>query len=54
VCDAVEKTASSSKQKPVAHCCGRVLGETIHLEQNAMLDRTGQARFGFLSTGGSA
>jgi hypothetical protein len=32
-------------QKPAAHCCGRALGETIHFEQNTMIDRTGQAEF---------
>jgi hypothetical protein len=32
-------------QKPAAHRCGRVLGETIHFEQNTMVDRTGQAEF---------
>jgi hypothetical protein len=34
-------------QKPAAHCCGRVLGETIHFEQNTMVDRTGQPKCEF-------
>jgi hypothetical protein len=34
-------------QKPAAHCCERALGETIHFEQNTMVDRTGQADFEF-------
>jgi hypothetical protein len=29
-------------QKPAAHGCGRALGETIHFEQNTMVDRTSQ------------
>jgi len=37
----------ASTQKPVAHFCGRVLGETNHFEQNTMVDRTGQAGFEF-------
>src|SRR3981189_318380 len=32
-------------QKPAAHCCGRVLGETIHFDENTTSDRTGQAKF---------
>jgi hypothetical protein len=35
----------ASTQKPAAHRCGRVLNETIHFEQNTMVDRTGQADF---------
>jgi hypothetical protein len=35
-------------QKPTARFCGRALGETIHIEQNTMVDRTGQADRDFL------
>jgi hypothetical protein len=34
-------------QKPAAHRCRRVFGETIHFEENTMVDRTGQVVFDF-------
>jgi hypothetical protein len=37
----------SPTQKPAAHRCGRVLGETIDFEQNTMVDRTGQPKCEF-------
>ena len=37
----------TTTQKPAAHGCGRVLGETNHFEQNTMVDRTSQADFEF-------
>jgi hypothetical protein len=43
----VRNDAPSSTQKPAAHFCGRVLGETIHFDQNTTPDRTGQAKFEF-------
>jgi hypothetical protein len=39
---------SNPTQKPAAHGCGRVSGETNHFDKNTMVDWTSQPEFEFL------